>query len=128
MRCEHDTENCPGRGEKHTCWTPTLEELIKDHHVNNDILRSVNDAIIRAGIHYAVTYSEAIDMLASRATFNREDSDLLLTCVNFRIKELKEAVDRCLNRGSCRQLESLHITGQEAKEQIAKLVKLRKKL
>lgn len=41
------------------------EDERRDHTANQNILASVNAAINRAGIHYAVTFAEAIDRIAA---------------------------------------------------------------
>lgn len=100
---------------------------------NAQILRTVNDAINDAGIHCAITFAEAIRQIAQdrdkfRDQFQREDKQLLRVCVNFRIKELNEAVDMCLRRGMGSHLRHLNLTGQEAEAELRWLHRLRDKL
>lgn len=102
---------------------PTIEELILERRENGTILASVNEAINRAGIHCAVTYSEAIGMIAAQR-LSEQDKTLVKICVRFRIKELNEAIERCLRRGSSAQLDAMRLTGKEAEAEADRLYEL----
>jgi hypothetical protein len=133
MICEHGTENCVGRGETHHCHVPSIEDLIRERHQANDTLSKVNDAIGAAGIHCGLYFWEAIRQIAqerdeARSKFSVDDVLDLKMCVDYRIKELKEAVDLCLRRGNGAMLRHIRLTGLEAEQEISRLYRLKAKL
>jgi hypothetical protein len=133
VNCERGTPNCLMSGQQHHCYVMTTEQMLAELRENRSIIGSVNEALNRAGIHCALTFTEAIRQIAQdrdhwKNFFEPHEKTLLRECVSFRISELREALDMALRRGQGAMLQNMRVTGQQAELELVHLFNLRDKL